>query len=73
MNDIPMVSAPPNADKASPAIVAAGVSTNVIVSGGAFANRKNLNCLLNGTAVQTTWLSPTQISCLVDAARVRMT
>ena len=68
LSDIPMVSAPPNADKASPAIVAAGVSTNVIVEGGAFANHKNLACLVNGTAVQTTWLSPTQISCLVDAA-----
>jgi hypothetical protein len=68
LSDIPIVSVPPNADRAIPSIVAAGVSTNVIVNGGAFANHRDLACLVNGTAVKTTWLSTTQISCLIDTA-----
>ena len=32
--------------------------------GGAFALHST--CLVNGSAVETTWLSPTQLSCLID-------
>ena len=62
MNDIPLVSVPPNADRASPSIV--NGPTNVVVSGGAFALHST--CLVNGSAVATTWLSSTQLSCLID-------